>query len=363
MPEMSDFINPNNRWHGCTMPHWLMQMEGLSFGAKVLYAKLAFMAGENGHCWPSQEQLAGELNVQLRVVQRFVSELKDAKLIVTKKQVIGNLLRNVYHFYDVTDLSACSRQICRHVPDENVGTFPTNMSVSYIGRKEKAKEKANVYSGQPKVAGGKTEPVNFVHFKKLLRAKVNMMPAHGDLRSAIVEFVNGLEGKVQLGGAALNSYINELANEINTVIADEKDFSVKLVQSCVGKKKIFGSKIGLLKYAAFNPYGSIAFRDAWAKWLDYRAQHKIKSYASPDSMNAVIRKHAELCGTEAAFIQSIEQSIANTWQGLFVPKKSPAAGPVRYTSGIEKETNIYNMARKLAGLPDVYPDTNQKQIT
>jgi hypothetical protein len=359
----SEFINPNNRWHGCTMPHWLMQMEGLSFGAKVLYAKLAFMAGENGHCWPSQEQLVGEMNTSLRMLQRFVAELKEANLIATRKQVVGNILRNVYHFYDVPDTAACSRHIRRHVPATYGGTLPPDTAVPIIGRKEKAKEKANVYSGQPEVAGGKTEPVSFVHFKKLLRAKVNMEAAHRDLRAAIVEFIGGLEGKVELGGAALTAYINELANEINTVIADEKDFSVKLVQSCVGKKKIFGSKIGLLKYAAFNPYGSIAFRDAWAKWLDYRAQHKIKSYASPDSMNAVIRKHAELCGTEAAFIQSIEQSIANTWQGLFVPKKSPAAGPVRYTSGIEKETNIYNMARKLAGLPDVYPDTNQKQIT
>jgi predicted transcriptional regulator len=359
----SEFINPNKAWRGFTMPFWLYEVPGLSSSAKLLYARLAYLCHENGVAWPSQEQLAGEMGVTTRTIQNLVAELNSFNLVVAQKQVIKGVTRNVYFFKDAEYFSSRSRKNLRHGDERMFVKMPKESSVEYKEVKTGGKTGGNVNSEQHKVAGAKTEAVSFVHFKKLLRSKVNMEAAHRDLRAAIVEFIGGLEGKVELGGAALTSYINELANEINTVIADEKDFSVKLVQSCVGKKKIFGSKIGLLKYAAFNPYGSIAFRDAWAKWLDYRAQHKIKSYASPDSMNAVIRKHAELCGTEAAFIQSIEQSIANTWQGLFVPKKSQAAGPVRYTSGIEKETNIYNMARKLAGLPDVYPDTNQKQIT
>ena len=357
------YINPNKAWSGFTIPFWLCEMPGLSFGAKILYSKLAYMAGENGYCWPSQQQLAGELNVTERTVKTLIAELKSFDLIEAKKQLMGSVIRNVYFFKEVKDSSPTRGKELPHVGEENFPTLGKKTSPLYIGRKSKEKSEGNISSEQPLAAGAEKTAMTFVHFKKLLRSKVNMDAAATELRGAIVEFVNGLQSLLDLTSPSIESYINELAHELNIIIADEKDFSIRLVRSCIGKKKIFGSKVGLLKYAAHNPYGTGTFRSAWGKWLDYRASHKIRSYASPESMNAVIRKHAELCGNEAAFIQSIEQSIANTWQGLFAPKQQRGAGAVRYTSGIEKETKIYMMARKLAGLPDFEENNNQNLIS
>jgi DNA-binding MarR family transcriptional regulator len=81
---------------GFTIPFWLYGMPGLSANAKLLYARLAYMAHEDGYCWISEWQLAGEMNITIKKLQRHIADLKEADLIETRKQVVGYIVRSVY---------------------------------------------------------------------------------------------------------------------------------------------------------------------------------------------------------------------------------------------------------------------------
>lgn len=61
---------------------------------------------------------------------------------------------------------------------------------------------------------------------------------------------------------------------------------------------------------------SLAFREAWARWVEYRAE--LKKRLTPKSAAMQLKMLAGL--GESAAIESIEQSIRNGWQGLFEPK-------------------------------------------
>jgi hypothetical protein len=358
------FINPNKAWKGFTVPFWLYEMPGLSANAKLLYSKLAYMAGENGYAWPSQEQLAGELGVCMRSIKRIVKELVDAKLIVVQKKAVGSFLRNCYFFLEVVDgdnLSPSTVHSCPLQGDKNVPKQVTKTSLSIIGRKSKSKIESKDYLGEQAPKADLTA-FNFVGFKKSLRAQVKLEKAPRDLREVIVNFVASLEGKIDFTGAALDRYISELADELNTLIDDQKDFSIQLIQDKTGKRKIFGSKTGLLKYAAANPYGTDTFRDAWNRWLDYRASQKIKQYASSESMNRAINKLAFDFGSEANFIASIEQSITKLYQGLFPVKPERATGHVNYVSDVVHHTQVFEKAKAIMRM-QMDQQNNQKSIT
>jgi DNA-binding transcriptional regulator YhcF (GntR family) len=53
----------------------------LSALAKLTWGVLSLHSGRNGACFPSQETLADELNVNLRTIQRALDELKKSGLI------------------------------------------------------------------------------------------------------------------------------------------------------------------------------------------------------------------------------------------------------------------------------------------
>ena len=359
------YINPNKAWKGFTVPFWLYEMQGISANAKLLYSKLAYMAGENGYAWPSQEQLAGELGISLSGVKRVVKELKDAKLIHVEKSMVGSFVRNCYYFLEVGEGS--KSDLLQVTSEPTTGQKRTchgsNLTLSIIGRKskDKIKSKSNLGEQAPEPT---STAFDFVGFRKKLRAQVKMEKAPADLRKAIVDFVTALDGQIDFTGAALERYIAELADEINTLIEDQKDFSIRLIQEKTGKRKIFGSKTGLLKYAAANPYGTDTFRDAWSKWLDYRSAQKIKQYASSDSMNRAINKLAFDFGSESSFIASIEQSITKLYQGLFPVKQERASGHVNYVSDVLHHTEVFEKAKAIMRMQmEQNNQPNQRAIT
>lgn len=88
-----------------------------------------------------------------------------------------------------------------------------------------------------------------------------------------------------------------------------------------------------------------AFRAAWGRYIDYRRKAKLKKL-QPISAQAQLEKLANW-GEQAA-IQSINETIANAWAGLFAPKNQPqvaqgaakqpsASKPARYIPSTVEE--------------------------
>ena len=118
-------INPWKLFDGVFVPMWLLEIRGISPGAKLCYARLCRYAGEAGVARPKQETLAKELGVEPRQCQRYLSELKKADLI--QVDVRGLAKANEYRFYlhpnmglsDVVDTSDVTYPETTHVTHPN----------------------------------------------------------------------------------------------------------------------------------------------------------------------------------------------------------------------------------------------------
>lgn len=87
---------PYQLFVGSIIPNWLMRRSEISFGAKVLFARLAQYKGESGQCYPSQETLAAELGTTDRNIRNIMQELVDYYLI--RKIQRGMNQSNMYEF-------------------------------------------------------------------------------------------------------------------------------------------------------------------------------------------------------------------------------------------------------------------------
>jgi len=74
-------FNPYRMFTGAFIPNWLLRRDELSLGAKVVYARLAQFAGDDGRAYPTVERLSAEVGTSARQVQRYLAELVANKLI------------------------------------------------------------------------------------------------------------------------------------------------------------------------------------------------------------------------------------------------------------------------------------------
>src|SRR5919106_4827892 len=63
------------------IPRFILLHDKLSYGAKVAYGILLGYAWQDEFCFPAQKAIAGDLGCSVRQSQRFLDELKQAKLI------------------------------------------------------------------------------------------------------------------------------------------------------------------------------------------------------------------------------------------------------------------------------------------
>lgn len=75
------YINPYKLFVNAPLPLWLLEMEELSAGAKLTYARLALFAGQTGIAWCRQDALANALRISDRQVRRNLDELVGLGLI------------------------------------------------------------------------------------------------------------------------------------------------------------------------------------------------------------------------------------------------------------------------------------------
>jgi len=92
--------NPKSHSPAVYIPYWLIQVphDDLSFGAKLLYGRLAQWSNTKGDVYRSCPQLSKELGMGIRTIQKFIKELKDCKLINTLHPQAGGV--NHFQFYD-----------------------------------------------------------------------------------------------------------------------------------------------------------------------------------------------------------------------------------------------------------------------
>lgn len=89
-------INPYNLFVGSFIPNWLLKRPEVSCGAKLVYARLAQFAGKDGKAFPLVGTIAAEIGAPKRNVERFIAELKKAKLIEVSRR--GFTHSNSYYF-------------------------------------------------------------------------------------------------------------------------------------------------------------------------------------------------------------------------------------------------------------------------
>jgi DNA-binding transcriptional ArsR family regulator len=80
------------------IPEWLSRRREASPGAKLLYGRLAFRAGEKEVAWPGRASLAADLGVSVSQIDRYLKELKACRLIESERLGLGRT--NRYYFLD-----------------------------------------------------------------------------------------------------------------------------------------------------------------------------------------------------------------------------------------------------------------------
>lgn len=87
------------------------------------------------------------------------------------------------------------------------------------------------------------------------------------------------------------------------------------------------------------PFDSIAFKSKWEIWKLYRAERKIQ-YKGSISEQAALKKLSEISGDEQTAIKIIDESISNSWQGLFELKNGTTKAKQSANTDAERRFNI-----------------------
>jgi|TARA_R110000744_G_scaffold40658_3_gene92270 hypothetical protein len=89
-------IIPNRLWVGAFIPNWLLKQSSISANCKLVYASMCQNSTDYGVVFVKQEQIASQVGMTLRTIQRTLADLEEFKLI-DKKQV-GMSQPNEYRF-------------------------------------------------------------------------------------------------------------------------------------------------------------------------------------------------------------------------------------------------------------------------
>lgn len=77
-------INPYKMFQGAFIPNALMECRELSQSAKLLWARLAQYAGQDGRCFPAIETLGEDIGLSRSMAKKVVKELVDFRLIMVR---------------------------------------------------------------------------------------------------------------------------------------------------------------------------------------------------------------------------------------------------------------------------------------
>lgn len=104
-PQVGQTFIPFRLFRGAFLPNVILRYPGLSPSAKLLWARLAQYAGENGKCYPSQVTLAEELGITDRHIRKLLTELEDKGFVVGERtpsqRLIGANARYRFLWHEV----------------------------------------------------------------------------------------------------------------------------------------------------------------------------------------------------------------------------------------------------------------------
>lgn len=118
--------NPKANSPAIYIPCWLIQIPTklLSHGAKMLYGRLAQWSNSTGEVYRSAPQLSKEIGVGVRMVEKYIKELKVSELIGTFQVELGG--SNHYQFYqhEWMNIPICDELIYKQDPPNNSSVPP-----------------------------------------------------------------------------------------------------------------------------------------------------------------------------------------------------------------------------------------------
>ena len=90
-------INPYKLFYGAFLPTWLLQRTEISASAKLVYGRPCQFSGNKGYCYPKHDNIAKEIGVSHRSVERHIEELINFGLIEIEREKHNNLYYFLWH--------------------------------------------------------------------------------------------------------------------------------------------------------------------------------------------------------------------------------------------------------------------------
>lgn len=89
-------IVPSKLWVGAIIPNWLLEQPSVTANSKLVYAALSINSTKYGVVFIKQEEIASQVGMGLRTVQRAINDLETIGLI--EKNQVGLNQPNEYRF-------------------------------------------------------------------------------------------------------------------------------------------------------------------------------------------------------------------------------------------------------------------------
>jgi len=151
---IGDQFNPYKMFVGSFIPAWLESRREITSSAKLVYARLARYAGENGRAFPRQETLADELGLSVSMVRSALRELREFNLVRSHQRGLNqsNEYSFLVHIWMELDCHPGINPDCH--PSVNPGCHP---SVTLRESSKENQSKIEVHASRPLLRADREE--------------------------------------------------------------------------------------------------------------------------------------------------------------------------------------------------------------
>ena len=249
-------FNPRKMFVGIFIPDALLACQDLSLGAKLLWAVLARMAGENGHCWPTQELLSKACGCSVREIQRRLKELCAYGLIRSERQNRTKSSRYIFLWHEIfarrgDNLSPATRPNGRVRGDQMVVSEATKRSC------RDSCQLTDTQALKPEILTGK---------EKKKREKKREKQASGAPPARPQPAMAGLLASdlaVEVIGEALRPHAEAIGQQITPELIQA------IEQASQGRPLAAASLIGKIIHRRFSDRALPGYRQPWPDSLNY----------------------------------------------------------------------------------------------
>jgi hypothetical protein len=247
-------FSPRRMFVGVFIPDALLACRDLSLGAKLLWAVLARMAGDNGHCWPSQEALSKICGCSVREVRNRVKELVAYGLIRANRKGFAKSNRYEFLWHQVFEQEPAIFAAHRGT---NVPLIEERPFLSFRNKCSSMGEPQVTENTEknPKKQPRKRE----IEKRNMKREKQASCAPEARTQPAI--------GQLDIAVEALKKALQPHAQAIHQDVSEE--IIIKLIEASQGKPLAAASLIGKLTHRRFSDHAPAGYRQPWPDSLNY----------------------------------------------------------------------------------------------